>query len=100
LNTAPRATAARARAGVDIGIPIPKIGESDPWVAFRNDGSLLKMAEADTITIRRPEDLDADMTRTDLIEVLERLRFNNGHSVVRIDRDVRDFLVRLLEDDR
>ena len=42
------------------------------------------------------EDLDTDMTRTDLIEVLQRLRFSNGHSVVRIDRGVRDYLVRML----
>jgi hypothetical protein len=54
------------------------------------------MTESDTISIKRVAELDADMRRDELITVLEQLRFNKGHTVVRLDRDVRDYLVRLL----
>ncbi len=44
-----------------------------------------------------PDELDADMTRSDIVEVLGRLRFVDGRSVVSLDRGVRDFLVRALQ---
>jgi hypothetical protein len=37
--------------------------------------------------------LNADMTRDDLIDILQHLRFEKGFSVVRLDRHVRDYLV-------
>ncbi len=40
--------------------------------------------------------LTADMTPTDLIEVLEHLRFNGGIATVTLDRDVATYLIGLL----
>jgi hypothetical protein len=48
-----------------------------------------------------PAELDEDMSRTDLIDVLERLRFVERPSItLRIDHGVRDFLVRALRGQR
>jgi hypothetical protein len=44
------------------------------------------------------ESLEADMTRNDLITVLERLRFRNGLLTIKIDRETRDYLVRILRE--
>ncbi len=48
---------------------------------------------------RRPpiEDLNADMCRSDLIRALRYLIFVDGASLVRLDREVRDYLVRALK---
>jgi len=54
------------------------------------------MPEADVVTIKRPEELSDEMTRADLVEVLQHLPFVGGHCVVRPDRGVRDYLVRAL----
>jgi hypothetical protein len=44
-----------------------------------------------------PEELDEEMTCSDLIDVLERLRFADQPSVtLRIDQGVRVYLLRLL----
>jgi len=46
-----------------------------------------------------PPELDADMTARDLAEVLRELRFdagNHAYNAIRIDADVRDFLVAAL----
>jgi hypothetical protein len=43
------------------------------------------------------EELDADMTATDLVETLERLQFTTEHRLISLDRDVRDYLVRKLK---
>jgi len=40
-----------------------------------------------------PEALDQDMTPTDLVDILTRLRFRNGKAVVKVDHAVRDYLV-------
>ncbi len=46
---------------------------------------------------RTMPELSDDMTVADLVDVLEHLRFPGGHAVtVRIDRGVRDYLVRML----
>jgi len=49
----------------------------------------------------RPEadTLEGDMSKADLIYVLEGLRFRNGLLTIKLDRDVRDFLVRTLRKD-
>jgi hypothetical protein len=47
------------------------------------------------ISISRRAD---DMTRADLVEVLQHLPFVSGHCVVRLDRGVRDYLVRALRE--
>jgi hypothetical protein len=47
-----------------------------------------------------PEILDADMSRGDLVFALEHLRFSRQDlSVLKIDRGVRDFLIRALRRD-
>ena len=43
------------------------------------------------------EELDADMTAADLVEILERLQFTTEHRLISLDRDVRDYLVRKLK---
>jgi hypothetical protein len=46
---------------------------------------------------RTMPELTDDMTVADLIDVLEHLRFHGGQpTTLRIDRGVRDYLVRLL----
>jgi hypothetical protein len=44
--------------------------------------------------------MDADMNRSDLIEVLSQLRFKHGDTLqaVQLDRGVCDFLVRILRE--
>ena len=42
--------------------------------------------------------LDADMSRSDIVAVLERLRFRNGLLTIKIDRDARDYIVRALRE--
>ena len=51
--------------------------------------------------IERPEadTLEGDMSKADLIYVLESLRFRNGLLTIKLDRDARDFLVRALRKD-
>ena len=47
--------------------------------------------------IRKPERLDETMTRSDIIDVLKRLRFDvDDQCVIGLDRSVRDFLVTAL----
>ena len=46
------------------------------------------MPKADTIAIKRPEELDADMTRASPIDGLRHLPFTDGSCVVRLGRDV------------
>ena len=43
------------------------------------------------------ECLDADMTRDGLIAILKRLKFENGFSVLKVDRHVRDYLVSAIK---
>ncbi len=43
-----------------------------------------------------PPALTADMTKADLIEVLEHLPLQKDRCVVEIDREVRDYLLTLL----
>ena len=40
-----------------------------------------------------PETLDADMTPADIADTLRRLHFTGGMMTIRLDREVRDFLV-------
>jgi hypothetical protein len=40
-----------------------------------------------------PETLDADMTPADIADTLRRLHFTGGTLTIRLDKDVRDFLV-------
>jgi hypothetical protein len=48
-----------------------------------------------------PEELDEDMRPADLIDTLERLRFTDRPSVtLRVDRGVRDYMVRILRERR
>jgi hypothetical protein len=49
---------------------------------------------------REPEVLDADMTKSDLVDTLRRLKFNDQFGLVQLDRAVRDFLVAALTDTR
>ncbi len=46
-----------------------------------------------------PPQLSEDMTKRDIVDVLQHLplRYRNSTCVVRIDRGVRDFLVRTLK---
>ena len=47
--------------------------------------------------IRKPERLDETMTRSDIIDVLKRLRFDvDDQCAIWLDRSVRDFLVTAL----
>jgi hypothetical protein len=46
------------------------------------------------------ETLDQDMTRGDLVWVLERLKFADGLCQLSVDKGVRDFLIRTLQDRR
>ena len=46
------------------------------------------------------EALDDRMTRGDLIWILERLKFADGECQLSVDKGVRDFLVRALQDRR
>jgi hypothetical protein len=46
---------------------------------------------------RQLMNLRADMTASDLIAVLEQLWFIRDQSIIRLDRGVRDFLVRALQ---
>lgn len=43
------------------------------------------------------EELDADMRASDIVWALERLKFIRGHCLLRIDKDIRQFLVRALQ---
>jgi hypothetical protein len=43
--------------------------------------------------IRTETTLDADMTPADIADTLKRLHFTGGTLTIRIDKDVRDFLV-------
>jgi hypothetical protein len=52
-----------------------------------------------------PEVLDADMTKSDLVDVLRRLKFDIDHhhhrySTIWLNRPVRDFLITALTDSR
>ncbi len=50
-----------------------------------------------SVAERTMPELSDDMTAADLVDVLEHLRFPGGQpSTVRIDRGVRDYLVRML----
>jgi hypothetical protein len=40
-----------------------------------------------------PEVLDADMTPADIVDTLKRLHFTSGMLTIKLDKDVRDFLV-------
>ncbi len=44
--------------------------------------------------------VDAEMSRGDLIDALQRLDFVSGHGVLQLDRGVRDYIVRALRDRR
>jgi hypothetical protein len=49
------------------------------------------------VMTERPE-LTSDMTRSDLVEVLEHLPWGRGGlCTIRLDRDVRDYLLRMLK---
>jgi hypothetical protein len=43
------------------------------------------------------EVLDGDMSPADIVAALERLRFRNGLQTIRLDRDVRDFFIRIMK---
>ena len=43
------------------------------------------------------EELDGAMLPNDLIWILERLKFTGGHCLLRVDKDIRQFLVRALQ---
>jgi hypothetical protein len=59
-----------------------------------HDSRMSALAAPDAVT-ELPE-LTADMTRTDLIEVLEHLPCRRGElCTVRLDRGVRDYLLRI-----
>jgi hypothetical protein len=45
-----------------------------------------------------PELLDADMTKSDLVDVLRRLKFEEQYCTLWLDRPVRDFLIAALTD--
>jgi hypothetical protein len=47
-----------------------------------------------------PEVLDADMTKSDLVDTLRRLKFNDQFGLVQLDRAVRDYLIAALTDTR
>ncbi len=50
-----------------------------------------------TVAERAMPELTDDMTVGDLVDVLEHLNFPRGHTTtLRIDRGVRDYLVRML----
>ncbi len=50
-----------------------------------------------TVAERAMPELTDDMTVADLVDVLEHLRFPHGQAItVRIDREVRDYLLRML----
>jgi hypothetical protein len=44
-------------------------------------------------TEAKPETLDADMTPSDIVDILTRLKFHDGKAVVKVDRAARDYLV-------
>jgi hypothetical protein len=53
-------------------------------------------SRAGQATIDRPielNELDGDMTASDVIEILRKLHFATGFTTIQIDRDARDFLV-------
>jgi hypothetical protein len=61
------------------------------------------MSSSPTITLPTPAEpieLDADMTRADLVTILQRLPFklDRDRCVAQLDRGVRDFLVQALQD--
>jgi hypothetical protein len=62
------------------------------------------MSSTSTITRPTPAEpavLDADMTRADIIAVLQWLQFpHKGRVLIELDRGVRDFLVGVLRDSR
>jgi hypothetical protein len=51
------------------------------------------------VTQSEPTSLDQDMTRTDLLWILQHLDFadRNGSAVLMIDRGVRDYLIRAIK---
>jgi hypothetical protein len=63
-----------------------------------NDNSAVNVREPRHYHRRRPpiEDLNQDMCRSDLIRALRYLIFVNDASLIRLDRGVRDYLVRAL----
>lgn len=44
------------------------------------------------------EELDGAMRPNDLIWILQHLKLPGGHCLLRIDKDIRQFLVRVLQD--
>jgi hypothetical protein len=48
-------------------------------------------------TLNQAEILDGDMTPAEIIAVLERLRFRNGLLPIKLDREVRDFFIRVIK---
>jgi len=46
------------------------------------------------------EVLDADMSRSDLVDVLRRLKFEEQYCTLWLDRPVRDYLIAMLTDHR
>jgi hypothetical protein len=46
------------------------------------------------------EVLDADMSRSDLVDVLRRLKFEEQYCTLWLDRPVRDYLIVMLTDHR
>ena len=44
--------------------------------------------------------LDADMSRSDLVDVLRRLKFEEQYCTLWLDRPVRDYLIAMLTDHR
>jgi hypothetical protein len=55
-------------------------------------------SNADAIAaLNQSEILDGDMSPAEIVAALERLRFRNGLLPIRLDRDVRDFFVRIIE---
>ena len=47
--------------------------------------------------LEHTEILDGDMTPSNLKDALERLRFRHGLLTIRLDREVRDYFVRLMK---
>jgi hypothetical protein len=46
------------------------------------------------------EEFDGTMQPNDLIWKLQRLRFTGRHCLLRVDKDIREFLVRVLQNRR
>jgi hypothetical protein len=63
------------------------------------EGLIVAWDSADTVFDRRPT-MTKDMSKEDLVEVLEQLRFGRGpgYVTVRLDRGVRHYLIELLRE--